>query len=567
MQASRFFQLAAVGLASILLLTFFLHQHFESHRQNAEVKSMVSYFLQSVTGLDKRFQDQAEKITSQSQNLSAHVKELNHAVASMFAQIEALSSSRLTATPQASLASMFPDYSLATTSETIEKGTLFRACVTNRVSELTSKFQITLSQEPQNQMRIAVERRLQLSGVIRKCGGSSNFVSAAAATVDDYMKWASAEIKKDDGRASKVVVIKTSNEAGLGNRLQAMTSAFLFAIVTKRLLLVDWAENMNAINLPSNEQSGMPPLEALFVPPYKWSVRDEHIGNVKRALASANRARANLNGHSHRGGDNKGGQYEEFLCRNVTLWFEGADVVEIEGYDWWGPTLANNQNHFAAVFSSFGPNSFPGLFNGLLRPSVDVQRILDEQRLELSNYYVIGVQMRVVGLRLSKQAEEHVWRTMLFLKSRAETFQTKQVVFYVCADSKDVWDRTVAMFGKDIMFSASISAGRVGRVTKENLQYGVVDLFILGECDDIILSPESTYGGVAAGRLGKSSWRITKNPEDFQDPYDAKRLVAAPTGSSPCSFGWQFAPQAHCYSKFHFVPEQQNQEHDLCRTM
>lgn len=141
-------------------------------------------------------------------------------------------------------------------------------------------------------------------------------------------------------------------------------------------------------------------------------------------------------------------------------------ILQIEGYDWWGPTLANNQNHFAAVFSSFGHNSFPGLFNGLLRPSAEVQRILDAQRLMLSNYYVIGVQMRAI-LRLSKQAEEHVWRTMLFLKSRAEFFQTKQVVFYVCADSKDVWDRTVAIFGKDIIFSASITAGRVGRVTKE----------------------------------------------------------------------------------------------------
>jgi hypothetical protein len=45
----------------------------------------------------------------------------------------------------------------------------------------------------------------------------------------------------------QVVIIKSSNDAGLGNRLQAMTSAFLFAIVTKRLLLVDWAENKDAI--------------------------------------------------------------------------------------------------------------------------------------------------------------------------------------------------------------------------------------------------------------------------------------------------------------------------------
>jgi hypothetical protein len=128
--------------------------------------------------------------------------------------------------------------------------------------------------------------------------------------------------------------------------------------------------------------------------------------------------------------------------------------------------LANNQNHFADVFSSFGFNSFPGLFNGFMRPSADVQRILDANRLALSNYYVIGVQMRAI-LRLSKIAEQHLWRTMLFLKSRAESLQKKPVVFYVCADSREIWDRTVAAFGKEIVFSASVAAGRVGRVTKE----------------------------------------------------------------------------------------------------
>jgi hypothetical protein len=101
----------------------------------------------------------------------------------------------------------------------------------------------------------------------------------------------------------------------------------------------------------------------------------------------------------------------------------------------------------------------------------------------------------------------------------------------------------------------------------QDLQYGVADMFLLGESHDIILSPESTYGGVSAGRLGKSSWRISKNPEKPEDAYDTQRLVVKASGSSPCSFGWQFAPQASCYNWLHFVPEQQNQEDDRCRTL
>ena len=102
----------------------------------------------------------------------------------------------------------------------------------------------------------------------------------------------------------------------------------------------------------------------------------------------------------------------------------------------------------------------------------------------------------------------------------------------------------------------------------QDLQYGVVDMYLLGECDDIILSPESTFGGVAAGRLGKPSWRVTKNPENWlDDSWESKRMVAKTAGTSPCSFGWQFVPQTSCYNKLHFVPEQLNQENDLCRTV
>ena len=45
----------------------------------------------------------------------------------------------------------------------------------------------------------------------------------------------------------QVLIIKSSDDAGLGNRLQAMVSAFLFAIVSNRVLLIEWAENANQI--------------------------------------------------------------------------------------------------------------------------------------------------------------------------------------------------------------------------------------------------------------------------------------------------------------------------------
>jgi hypothetical protein len=77
-----------------------------------------------------------------------------------------------------------------------------------QVSKLTSQFQVMLSQEPQHHIRFAIERRLRLSEVAQKCGGTIQFAAAAAATVDDYMKWASEELNKDDGETTKVALFQ-----------------------------------------------------------------------------------------------------------------------------------------------------------------------------------------------------------------------------------------------------------------------------------------------------------------------------------------------------------------------
>ena len=63
---------------------------------------------------------------------------------------------------------------------------------------------------------------------------------------------------------------------------------------------------------------------------------------------------------------------------SVACYCSHAFLPQIDGYDWFGPILANNQNHFVSVFASFGFNTFPGLFNGFFQPAADVQKVLDE---------------------------------------------------------------------------------------------------------------------------------------------------------------------------------------------
>ena len=55
-------------------------------------------------------------------------------------------------------------------------------------------------------MQLMVERRILLSQLVQRCGGQHMFAAAAAASADEYIKWATEELTKDDGNISKVRV-------------------------------------------------------------------------------------------------------------------------------------------------------------------------------------------------------------------------------------------------------------------------------------------------------------------------------------------------------------------------
>ena len=83
------------------------------------------------------------------------------------------------------------------------RGKSFKACVARSLANKVERWSQT-SSDSKDQMKVAVERRLQLSDVATRCGGHRLFAAAAASTIDDYTTWAAEEMKKDDGNTSKV---------------------------------------------------------------------------------------------------------------------------------------------------------------------------------------------------------------------------------------------------------------------------------------------------------------------------------------------------------------------------
>ena len=141
-----------------------------------------------------------------SRNESAHLAGLSLAVASVLRQVDSMSSavhSLSVAVQPAAAASVRCDESSVTLPSVIEQGRAFKACVVVAAREALS-WPRDVPSEPEKQLKFAVERRLQLSSMVQKCGGQHMFAAAAAATVDEYIKWAQDELKKDDGQKSKV---------------------------------------------------------------------------------------------------------------------------------------------------------------------------------------------------------------------------------------------------------------------------------------------------------------------------------------------------------------------------
>ena len=129
--------------------------------------------------------------------------DLSVAVARIYSHVDSMSSKLLVKSEsEKSTLSSSPGPTFA--SSIHDAGKSFKSCVSFALSNLVHLWSQNVPGESEKQLLMMVERRLQLSSLVQKCGGQHMFASAAAATVSEYIEWASEELKKDDGNISKV---------------------------------------------------------------------------------------------------------------------------------------------------------------------------------------------------------------------------------------------------------------------------------------------------------------------------------------------------------------------------
>jgi hypothetical protein len=166
--------------------------------------------------------------------------------------------------------------------------------------------------------------------------------------------------------------------------------------------------------------------------------------------------------------------------------------VVIRSNVYFAPALFANRFHRRTLCSEFSPPTlFHQLFHRLLRLTSEIQTEVDDLMSGVQGRDVIGVQVRLED-RVGFQ-ERRVGSFFNCVESVGMKYNDSAV--YIASDTEGLKKRAQVLFGSRLF--------RSGRQTRRFSETGVksalIDLIVLSKCRELVLTPFSTFGAVAAG--------------------------------------------------------------------
>jgi len=316
------------------------------------------------------------------------------------------------------------------------------------------------------------------------------------------------------------------HNAGLGNQLQAMISALMLGILTNRALLVDWPRvDPHSIVYAGNnasEHAGLPPIEELFQSPgLAW----DFWPAVDRIPQELRRHEVALVEISNRHKD----ILHMVTCEDLDKAFPHR-VIAMKAWDNYIPLLAHNPHYAARVRELFGNDIFRPLAHFLVRPVQSIwHRVNAIRQKRFAGQHVIGLQMRSFFMQPFQVAT--FWRCARFLAMQ----QTKPTIFFLATDDEKIQEAALQALPRDVVV---IVDGKVTRATANGVKRAVVDMLLLEESDELIITAGSSFGRLAHGRNGRAPYVVTT----------AGSCVRQLT-SEPCSRLWHETKNMKCLPK------------------
>ncbi|CAF2040612.1 unnamed protein product [Rotaria magnacalcarata] len=346
--------------------------------------------------------------------------------------------------------------------------------------------------------------------------------------LDSYNKYRNCIIKYSYTDVDFVVFDAVN---GLGNRVLGLIAVITYALVTSRVLLINWQPG-------DNHQVYF---EDLFLPisdkaPFSYQYSLARLVNLIR-----NRW---INEIEHK---TKESQIptdwafyfdREILCNNKVYsqsWFKGLRfyilnfishrVKWIRTDQYFVPLLKRNEKTKQAFITLFQNGQvFSELARSLLHPVPKVNSIIEnfQTKYNLENNYVaIGVHMRSWSTNMVNHIEpfqkciEHVIQNVS--KSSKEEILIRLYIISNAQQRRQQLQSHISRMYKNVEILNVPETHKDANVV-EKMQYTLAELLILSKMKHLIVTSKSTFGMIAQGLAGKGAWIVRQGaPQEIQN--------------------------------------------------
>mmetsp|Transcript_13744 Transcript_13744/g.20753 ORF Transcript_13744/g.20753 Transcript_13744/m.20753 type:complete len:652 (-) Transcript_13744:128-2083(-) len=294
--------------------------------------------------------------------------------------------------------------------------------------------------------------------------------------------------KRQGGDNLKFVVV--SPGSGFGNRQMVIVAAFLYALLSQRVLLVDWL---------SHETQALGDVHDLYESPSGLKLSYSQARRLWPEWGGWGNASMLVFDNTHY--YTTEWSVEELACRNFTEEHSEDSLVYLITDQYVASFMSINPFYETIVAQlGDGGSLFKNLFSILLRPVKPIRKIVEDfVDKNFYGYYVIGMQVRYgVGQFYLKEDQDEFWRCALSMGRQLPISTQKKLRYFIASDSQQIIHEAKRALGNKLIYYETV---RGNDAAGQDAWYGAaVDNFLLSECDDIIVTSTSTFGYVAAAR-------------------------------------------------------------------
>lgn len=310
------------------------------------------------------------------------------------------------------------------------------------------------------------------------------------------------------------ILVTASDKVGLGNRLPSIATAYVIALYTKRLLLIDSTLVMEYTTLPF---------------PADWH---KHKGRYSKHEVCIPLIQGYTELHQCDPLNTYGSNSTD-AGNSTKPGLRDAVLLKYRSIDYEMPLLQINRQ-MSGMFTKFFPDGevFHAVAGHLFKPAPAV--------IQAMQPYMNQAEDCAIGLHVRRKKKFHSAGSLPQLEQFATIArmlaQPEAGTLFLASDS-DVFDEMQRLLGSRLWWS-NLTSTSVGSTHTAASNPGTeisafVDVFILSMCKAVVVSPASSLGYVAAGLAGVRPVFVTfgKHEAPFVNPWFWQSVT-----SEPCMF-------------------------------